>query len=80
MNFYIIFRKPFFVLTELKFNLIRVVDLLSVLKLESRKLSCLSDVRDVDFSIDYSETEKILESRKEESLGFLKVVATLREE
>ncbi|MBD5497009.1 MAG: polysaccharide pyruvyl transferase family protein [Lachnospiraceae bacterium] len=80
MNFSIIFRKPFYVLTELKYNLIRVVDLLSVLKLEDRKLSCLSDVRDVDFSIDYSETEKILESRKEESLGFLKVVATLTEE
>lgn len=53
MNFSIIFRKPFYVLTEVKYNLIRVVDLLSVLKLESRK---------------------------EESLGFLKVVATLTEE
>lgn len=80
MNLSIIFRKPFYVLTEVKYNLIRVVDLFTGLKLENRKLSCLSDVRDVDFSIDYSETEKILESRKEESLAFLKVVATLMDE
>lgn len=80
MIFSIIFRRPFYVLTEVKYNLIRVVDLLAGLKLEDRKLSALSDVRDADFSIDYSETEKILERRKEESLAFLRVVATLTEE
>ena len=80
MIFSIIFRRPFYVLTEVKYNLIRVIDLLAGLKLEDRKLSVLSDVRDVDFSIDYSETEEILERRKEESLAFLRTVAALTEE
>ncbi len=80
MIFSIIFRRPFYVLTEVKYNLIRVIDLLAGLKLEDRKLSVLSDVRDVDFSIDYSETKEILERRKEESLAFLRTVAALTEE
>lgn len=78
--FSIIFRKPFYVLTEVTYNLIRELDLLSGLKLEDRKLSRLNDIRDVDFSIDYSETNRILEKRKRESLAFLNIVGSVMEE
>ncbi|MCM1215143.1 MAG: polysaccharide pyruvyl transferase family protein [Lachnospiraceae bacterium] len=80
MNLSIIFQRPFYILTEVTYNMVRILDSLTQLKLGNRRLSQLSDVRDVNFTIDYAEANKILEAGKEESLAFLKVVATLTEE
>ena len=73
--FSIIFKKPFFVFKRNSKNMMdmssRINTLLKMLKQEKRSVNTLNNIDNI-FECDYDESYKILEKKKNESIGFLK--------
>lgn len=67
----IIFKRPFYVYTKETYNVVRVLDVLKMLGLEDRKLSAVTDIRNLNFEINYDRVDEILEEKRSESINWL---------
>ncbi len=76
--FSIIFNRPFYVYTQATYNVVRVLDALKLFGLNERRLAGLSDVRDVDFEMDYAYCNQVLESERTKAYEYLRTA--LKEE
>jgi hypothetical protein len=72
MMFSIVYNKPFYVYTPNRYNVVRIVDALEIFGLEDRKLTNVFSVKDISFDLDYSSTNKVLDSERKRSVNYLK--------
>ena len=69
--FSLIYRKPFYYVTQQLGRASRPYDLLEKMGLMNRVLQPTLELNDIDFSIDYTEVERKLERERELSIKFL---------
>ncbi|MGN0513852.1 MAG: polysaccharide pyruvyl transferase family protein [Lachnospiraceae bacterium] len=70
--FSIIFRRPFYTYTQRTGNSVRLLDLLREFQLSERNLSKLFNISDIDLACDYSKSEDLIETKRKESLEYLR--------
>jgi len=69
--FSVINNKPFYTIPHTTTGS-RMIDLLKILNLEERIIYKAEDLKEFDFNIDYNEVDRILETKRQESINFLK--------
>lgn len=67
----IIFKRPFYAYTPNKSNMLRIVDALELFGLSERRLSRIDCINDINFNLDYTDTEQILERERRKSMDYL---------
>lgn len=72
MMFSIVFNKPFYAYTPNRSNVARVTDVLKKLGLEDRKLTHVTNIKDISFETDYESVNKVLMAERERSIEYLK--------
>lgn len=72
MMFSIVFNKPFYAYAPNRSNVARVKDVLKKLGLEDRKLTGITNIRDVQWDMDYTKVNESLEKERKKSIEYLK--------
>lgn len=76
--FSIIFRKPFYVIRR-RNGEIKTIELLRSLGFENRIMNYNMDIENLDFQLDYSQTESVLKEKVEMSYAYLRKAIDLEE-
>lgn len=67
-----VFNKPFYAYTPLRSNVIRIIEVLNRFGFENRRLTCVKNIYDVDFELDYKYANIILENERKRAYEYLK--------
>ena len=67
-----VFMKPFYAYTPLRSNVIRLMDVLRKFGFEERRLTCINNLNDVNFDLDYTYANSVLEKERKDSYDYLR--------